>query len=124
MSCILILEDDVALNRLMALTLETAGYAVRPATDSHQAFDHLPAGCDLILLDLGIPDMDGPTFLAGALAKGYHGKVVVVSGNVSGRKFAETMGADAFLAKPFDPEQLLAVVSKYIKPERQVSQAK
>ena len=115
MSCILLLEDDPSLNRLMALTLESAGYEVSPAIDAEQAFDHLPDNCELILLDLGIPGMDGPTFLAGALAQGYRGKVVVVSGNDAGRRISDAMGADGFLAKPFDPEQLLAVVAKYLK---------
>ena len=116
MSRILLLEDDEALNRLMSLTLESAGYNVSRATDSLQAFNHLADDCDLMLLDIGIPDMDGPTFLAGALAQGYKGKVVVVSGAAVGRELSRTMGADGFLAKPFAPEDLLKVVGKYLQP--------
>src|SRR5664279_5273810 len=116
MACILLLEDDPALNRLMTLTLESAGYEVSPARDAATAFDHLPDNCELILLDINVPGMDGPTFLAGALAQGYQGKVVVVSGDVAGRDLSKAMGADAYLAKPFNPDKLLELVGQYVRP--------
>jgi CheY-like chemotaxis protein len=120
MAQILVVEDSPSLNRMMTLALETEGYSVASACTCDEAFEGLTSDTKLILLDLNLPGMDGMTCLTGVLERGFHGKVVVVSGSNEGRELAEATGADGFLAKPFAPEDLLATVDKYLPSERAV----
>jgi DNA-binding response OmpR family regulator len=121
MARILVVEDSDSLNRLMTLALETEGYSVAPARNCDEAFEGLTADTELMLLDLNLPGMDGMTCLTGVLERGFHGKVVVVSGATDGRRMAEVTGADGFLAKPFAPEDLIATVERHLKPEQPVA---
>jgi DNA-binding response OmpR family regulator len=114
MARILVVEDSASLNRLMTLALETEGYSVASAHGCDEAFDRVTPDTELMLLDLNLPDMDGMTCLTGVLERGFHGKVVLVSGENEGRRLAETVGADGFLAKPFTPEDLVATVEKHL----------
>jgi DNA-binding response OmpR family regulator len=116
MSQILVVEDSASLNRLMTLALETEGYSVTPARNCDEAFNGVSADTELLLLDLNLPGTDGMTCLTGVLERGFHGKVIVVSGDRDGREIAEMTGADGFLAKPFAPEDLIATVEKYLEP--------
>src|SRR3954454_8300476 len=106
MAQILVVEDSASLNRMMTLALETEGYSVASAGTCDEAFEGLTSDTQLILLDLNLPGMDGMTCLTGVLERGFHGKVVVVSGSDEGRQLAEATGADGFLPKPFAPEDL------------------
>src|SRR5687768_6612645 len=94
----------------------------RPATRSSspktppRPLNKLGSDQELILLDLGLPDLDGSTFLAEAAHRGYGGKVLVVSGAVDGRQIAHMMGAEGYLGKPFTPEQLESAVKDTLHP--------
>jgi DNA-binding response OmpR family regulator len=122
MAQILVVEDSASLNRMMTLALETEGYSVASALGCDEAFDRVTTDTELLLLDLNLPGMDGMTCLTGVLERGFHGKVVLVSGSVDGRRLAETAGADGFLAKPFAPEELVATVEKHLpSPPTQMS---
>ena len=112
MACLMLVEDDKALRNLMDAILRTAGHEVVIAEDAGKALNKLAADQELILLDLGLPDLDGSTFLAEAAHRGYDGKVLVVSGALDGRHLANLMGAEGYLAKPFTPEQLEAAVKE------------
>ena len=107
----MVVEDDRALRTLMNAILRTAGHSVVMAEDAAAALDHLD-GQDLMLLDLGLPDLDGSTFLTEALERGYKGKVIVVSGAFDGRELAHLMGAEGYLPKPLTPEQLEAAIQE------------
>jgi DNA-binding response OmpR family regulator len=95
----------------MNAILRTAGHSVELAEDARTALDHLD-GQELILLDLGLPDLDGSTFLTEAVERGYEGKVIVVSGALDGRELSHLMGAEGYLSKPFTPEQLEAAIQE------------
>jgi DNA-binding response OmpR family regulator len=110
----MVVEDDRALRTLMNAILRTAGHSVVMAEDAQTALDHLD-GQELILLDLGLPDLDGTTFLTEAMERGYGGKVIVVSGAFDGRELAHLMGAEGYLAKPFTPEQLETVIQETLR---------
>ena len=117
MSRVLVLDDDPQVNGLMAETLQKAGFKVSRAANAQQAFNCLPDDCELILLNVHMPGMDGPTFLAEAIEQGYCGKVIVVSGDEKSRDLAAAMGADDFLLKPFKPKELLEVVATQVSPD-------
>ena len=112
MARVLLLEDDRALNRMMNTILTSAKHEVLPILDGAGALDLLASNPDLIVLDLLLPSLDGSTFLAEAVSRGYGGKVLVVSGADDGRELARMMGAEGFLAKPFEPEDLEIAVKK------------
>lgn len=117
MPSILLVEDDRALRNLMKTILKTAGYRVLEAGDGASALDQLPAmdsDDGLIVLDLGLPDFDGSTFLAEAQHRGFDGKVLIVSGSFEGREVAKMIGAEGFLPKPFSPEKLEETVRQLL----------
>jgi len=99
----------------MDAILRTAGHKVVVAEDAGAALNQLSADQELILLDLGLPDLDGSTFLAEAAHRGYSGKVLVVTGANDGRQIAEMMGAEGYLGKPFTPDELEAAVMKTLR---------
>jgi two-component system OmpR family response regulator len=112
----MLVEDDHALRRMMDAILRTAGHKVVAAEDAATALNQLAPDQELILLDLGLPDLDGSTFLAEAAHRGYDGKVLVVSGAVDGQHIADLMGAEGFLPKPFTPDQLESAVKETLRP--------
>ncbi|MBB3912616.1 response regulator transcription factor [Sphingomonas desiccabilis] len=107
---ILIVDDEVAIRRLLRNTLERAGYAVAEAMNGRealvQASAHEP---DAILLDLGLPDRDGLTLIP-MLRKQANGVILVVSAREATEEkvAALDLGADDYVTKPFDTDELLA----------------
>jgi len=109
---ILIVEDDAHIRRLLRVAVERAGYAVTEAAAAREALSAADIDKpELVLLDLGLPDRDGLELIqlfrirAGAT-------VIVVSAreDVSEKVAALDLGADDYLTKPFDTEELLARV--------------
>jgi two-component system KDP operon response regulator KdpE len=110
MSRLLVVDDDPQLLRALRITLRAAGYDVATAADGRSA---LRAAAqehpDVVVLDLGLPDLDGTEVLAG-LRPWFPGPVLVLSARAdSGDKVAALdAGADDYVAKPFDMGELLA----------------
>jgi DNA-binding response OmpR family regulator len=98
----------------MTFALTSAGYDTVPAGSGTAALEELAPQPDVIVLDLLIPGIDGPTFLAEAMHLGFDGLVLVVSGADNGREVARLMGAEAYLAKPFTPEELVETVERLL----------
>lgn len=117
LASVMLVEDDRALRNLMTTILRSAGHSVVAAGDAREALDHLD-GQELILLDLGLPDLDGSTFLAEAQHRGYDGKVLIVSGADDGAMLAELIGAEGYLSKPFTPTQLEDAVDETLRHRR------
>ncbi len=112
---ILVVDDDLDLLSVMEIVLSDAGYAVRTATDGRSALAcvarEMPA---LVLLDMRMPGMNGWEFAREFRAR--HGRaapIVVVTAAEDARRRAEEIGADAWLAKPFDLDDMLAVVARF-----------
>lgn len=99
----------------MNAILKSAGHEVVLAENAESALDQLGHDKEIILLDLGLPGLDGSTFLAEAMSRGYAGKVLVVSGAFDGREMAHLMGAEGYLGKPFTPDQLEAAVKETLR---------
>lgn len=121
---ILIVDDDPQIRRLCRLTLEETGYSVREASDGREALAAIKeTPCDLIVLDLCMPEKDGFEFLQAVRSDRSKPKVIAMSGFMSGTILpaAKLYGAIATLAKPFSPDSLLSVVDKTLRNKDSVS---
>jgi excisionase family DNA binding protein len=117
---VLIVDDDAGLREFLRTNLEHEGYVVREAGSADEglaALDDEPP--DLILLDVMMPRVDGWEMLR--RVREHHGvesiPVVMFSGKVDDDEAAtaEEAGAQAFIGKPFDPEQLLASTKQLLR---------
>ena len=115
---VLVVEDDPDLNRQLTQTLGDAGYAVDSAKDGEDGFhlgDNEPY--DAVVLDLGLPKMDGLSILEQWRRNGKVMPVIILtardrwSDKVSGMD----AGADDYLAKPFHMEELLARIRALLR---------
>ena len=108
---ILVVEDDRRLAGMLAEILESEGYAVTPAYDGQRALhEGLTREFDVILLDRGLPAIEGLDVMARLRSRGVLTPVLVLSalGNPSDRVEGLDRGAEDYLAKPFDMDELLA----------------
>jgi DNA-binding response OmpR family regulator len=108
---VLIVEDDPAIRRGIADTLSAGGYATREAADGREGLDAaLSAACDLVLLDIMMPGLDGFTVLE-KLRRSRPGLPVIMltaRGDEADRVRGLKAGADDYVVKPFSALELLA----------------
>ena len=107
---ILFVEDDTAVGNLIATTLETQNYQFhRAKTGAGALMDALSYRPDVMLLDLGLPDMDGIEIIK-KIRSWSNLPIIVVSarGEDADKVVALDAGADDYLTKPFSVEELLA----------------
>lgn len=118
---ILVVEDDAPLRDLLVRTLADDGYAASSVADGRAAVSALQAGhsVDVVLLDIGLPFVDGWRILEG-LEAGRMPAVIIVSarGEESDKVRALDMGADDYMAKPFGADELLARVRAVLRRVR------
>jgi two-component system, OmpR family, KDP operon response regulator KdpE len=107
---VLIVDDEPPIRKLLRMGLSTQGYEILDATNGKTAFALLDEKPDLIILDLGLPDMQGLDLLAAIRARNEAVPIVVLSsrGDESVKVRALDLGADDYLTKPFGMEELLA----------------
>lgn len=106
---ILVVDDELAIRRLIRLALERAGYSVTQAATAQEALNAADIGRpDVVLLDLGLPDRDGLEIIP--LLKRSGAAVVIVSAReaTEAKVVALDLGADDYVTKPFDTEEVLA----------------
>lgn len=119
---ILIVEDDAFTARLLQFVFEREQYAVTWLPDGQQAQNHLQqhAPADVVLLDLMLPHVDGLDLLKQlrSLPAWQHTRVMVLSARdqTSDIRQAFALGADDYMTKPFDPQELLARVQRWSSP--------
>ncbi len=110
MTRVLLVEDDSQLVRALRINLKTRGYDVDAAPDGRSALDLAARRHpDVVVLDLGLPDMDGTEVICG-LRGWLHAPIIVLSARYA---FAEKvqaldLGADDYVTKPFGMDELLA----------------
>ncbi|MEV7926485.1 MULTISPECIES: response regulator [unclassified Kitasatospora] len=110
MSEILIVDDEPALLRTLRINLSARQYAVRTAASGGEALDRAAHSApDAVLLDLGLPDLDGMDVLRGLRTRSAM-PIIVLSGRsgAADKVGALDAGADDYLTKPFLMEELLA----------------
>ena len=108
---ILLVEDDASLGEGLQIALRRAAPAVDWVTDGVAALAALrDGGFDAAVLDLGLPRLDGLHVIRTARAAGVAVPILVLTARdrVEDRIEALDLGADDFLGKPFDPNELLA----------------
>jgi two-component system response regulator QseB len=108
---ILLVEDDELLGAGIHDTLSRAGYAVEWLRDGAMALSALEHGVfDAVVLDLGLPDMDGLEVLRRTRAGGSVTPVLILSARDAASQRVQGLdaGADDYLTKPFDVDELLA----------------
>lgn len=108
---VLVIDDEPPIRKLLRMGLSTQGYAILEAPDGRTALDLLARqGADLVILDLGLPDMRGHDLLR-AIRTGYPDLPVVVLSSrddENGKVEALDLGADDYVTKPFGMAELLA----------------
>lgn len=117
---IVIADDDELVREIVATRLSEAGYHVTEAANGAAALAVVakmrPA---LLILDWGMPDMDGLTVLRKVLSKPESAQMPVMMLTARGRpqdvREALDFGAAGYMVKPFEPDELLARVERFVK---------
>ena len=110
---LLVVEDDPALAQALALALSRRGFNVAQATNGRSALERATTeSFAAIVLDLTLPELDGLEVLRSLRAKGFTTPVIVLTarGTVGDRVQGLRLGADDYLPKPFDLDELEARV--------------
>jgi DNA-binding response OmpR family regulator len=122
---ILLVDDDALMRRSLAFHLEQAGYQVQTAADAKNALAmvlHSPPS--LVLLDIGLPDMDGLEALRELKA---HHDLPVIFLTARRRELDEVvgleLGADDYITKPFDVDVVLAHIKAVLRRTSAASQS-
>lgn len=114
---ILVVDDDRAIREILADVLGLEGYPVVTAVNGAEALaqvEHAPPR--LILLDMRMPVMDGWAFARALRERGLELPIVVMTAAQNARAWAREVGADHFLAKPFELDDLIALVQRLATP--------
>lgn len=117
---ILVVEDDAHIRRLLKATMQRAGHDVVEAADARQALALLDIEHpDIVLLDLGLPDRDGLELIEPVRRRSTATLIVVSAREDSAEKVAALdLGADDYVTKPFDTEELLARIRTALRHQR------
>jgi two-component system KDP operon response regulator KdpE len=107
---ILVIDDEPPIRKLLRMGLATQGYEVIDAPNGKSALELMARKPDLILLDLGLPDMQGLELLRTLRTKSEAVPIVVLSSreDEAGKVQALDLGADDYVTKPFGMDELLA----------------
>src|ERR1700748_3314567 len=107
---VLVVDDERPIRKLLRMGLTTQGYEILEAPDAKTSLELLAQKPDLVILDLGLPDIQGLDLLRTIRARNESVPIVVLSsrGDESGKVQALDLGADDYVTKPFGMDELLA----------------
>jgi two-component system, OmpR family, KDP operon response regulator KdpE len=119
---VLVIDDEPPIRKLLRMGLSSQGYEIIEAPNGKAALALLDEQPGLVLLDLGLPDMDGHDLLRTIRARNESVPIVVLSsrGDEAGKVQALDLGADDYVTKPFGMEELLARMRAAIRHQLQV----
>lgn len=119
---VLVIEDDLAISRVLQLELEHEGYAVEVASDGLTGLERALKEPDLIILDLMLPRMDGLEVCRRVRAKSRVPIIMLTARDrVPERVAGLDTGADDYISKPFSTEELLARVRARLREKHPAS---
>ena len=113
---VLVVDDDGGIREFVRTVLLEEGYDVAEATDGRDALERAKTmRPDVILLDMRMPVMNGWEFARMYRERpGPHAPIVIVTAALDVAKDARDIGADGFLAKPFQLDDLLDLVGRHV----------
>src|SRR6202521_3955422 len=119
---ILVVDDEPTIRKLLRMGLTTQGYKVLEASNGKMSLELLNREPDLIILDLGLPDIHGHELLRMIRARAESVPIMVLSsrGDEAGKVQALDFGADDYLTKPFGLDELLARMRAALRHQLQV----
>lgn len=109
--CVLVVDDEPAIRRLLRTSLPSQGWKVSEAANGIEALEMVrKGGVDVVLLDLGLPDIDGAEVIRRLRDGGSAVPIVVLSArdDERGKVAALDLGADDYVTKPFGMAELVA----------------
>ena len=110
---ILIVEDDPEVRRFLVEFLEEEGYEVDQASDGLAAIEKVGnGGHALMVLDMMLPDMTGEEVAERLRQKGHQPPTLLVTANGRAKESALTVGAFAYLSKPFELDAFLSSIER------------
>jgi two-component system, OmpR family, KDP operon response regulator KdpE len=107
---VLVIDDEPPIRKLLRMGLSTQGYQTIDAPNGRAALDLVSSGPDLVILDLGLPDIQGHELLRMIRARNESIPIIVLSsrGDEAGKVQALDFGADDYVTKPFGMDELVA----------------
>ena len=119
---ILVIDDEPPIRKLLRMGLTTQGYQTLEASNGKTALDLLKQKPDLVILDLGLPDIQGHELLRMIRSRDESVPIVVLSsrGDEAGKVQALDFGADDYVTKPFGMDELLARMRAALRHQLQV----
>jgi two-component system, OmpR family, KDP operon response regulator KdpE len=118
---VLVVDDEPPIRKLLRMGLAAHGYEVIEAPNGKSALELLGRSPDLVILDLGLPDMQGHELLRTIRARSEAIPVIVLSsrGDEAGKVQALDFGADDYVTKPFGMDELLARIRAALRHQLQ-----
>jgi two-component system KDP operon response regulator KdpE len=119
---ILVVDDEPPIRKLLRMGLTSQGYQVLEAPNGRTALELLGKKPDLVILDLGLPDIDGLDLLRRLRHRQESLPIVVLSsrGDEAGKVAALDLGADDYVTKPFGMDELFARMRAALRHQLQV----
>src|SRR6266550_6748830 len=119
---VLVIDDEPPIRKLLRMGLSTQGYEILEASNGKTALELLGQNPALIILDLGLPDIQGHELLRMIRGRDDGVPIVVLSsrGDEAGKVEALDLGADDYLTKPFGMDELLARLRAALRHQLQV----
>ncbi len=119
---VLVVDDEPPIRKLLRMGLSTQGYEILEAPNGKASLDLLSQNPDLVILDLGLPDMQGLELLRMMRARNEAVPIVVLSsrGDEVGKVQALDLGADDYITKPFGMDELLARMRAALRHQLQL----
>lgn len=114
---VLVVDDDTSILDTVSAILTGEGYDVVSATSGEEALDAVTRKRpSVILLDMRMPVMDGWAVARALRSQGISVPIVVMTAAESAKRWADEVGAEGYLAKPFGLDELLTIVQRFRGP--------
>jgi two-component system, OmpR family, KDP operon response regulator KdpE len=119
---VLVVDDEPPIRKLLRMGLSTQGFDILEAPNGKAALRLVEQNPDLIILDLGLPDIEGHELLRMIRGRNEGVPIVVLSsrGDEAGKVLALDLGADDYITKPFGMNELIARIRTALRHQLQV----